>query len=159
MSDTRIAELRTSAVLPPATARLRGILAATMSGAAIDQLLCEVSAEQCSELEQLRTKIAWLTESHSDALDLAIKLSDQRDHLDELHQSAEQHVGELLGLDKPAVGLGAADAAWENRAISHALEIEGWEGAHTLPRRLAAATAPSASEATVPGSTGGAGGA
>lgn len=40
----------------------------------------------------------------------------------------------------------AADAVWENRAVSYALEIEGWEGAHALLRRLAAAPNPTTQE-------------
>lgn len=35
------------------------------------------------------------------------QLRKERDHLDELYQSAEKHVGELLGLANPAVGLTA----------------------------------------------------
>jgi hypothetical protein len=42
------------------------------------------------------------------------QLRAERDHLDGLYQAAEKHVGELLGLDDPAVGLATAPAG--NRA-------------------------------------------
>lgn len=50
----------------------------------------------------------------------------------EEHQPVERATVRVAALRE------AADAVWENRAISYALEIEGWEGAHALLRRIAA---------------------
>jgi hypothetical protein len=52
-----------------------------------------MAAGGLAELQRLRAEVE--------------QLRTERDHLDGLYQDAEKHVGELLGLDDPAVGLNA----------------------------------------------------